>query len=254
MDQADREDIMIHDIEGGKRNEQLSLTNYNVIRSRNIFSKVDKSPAKEDTIRIDTLEPTSLKIRLLGTIAGNQQNTLAIIEEISDKTQALYRVGDSVQEGIIKSIFRGKVVLGVGDRDEILMMGDSGRDDSEVRESTGRVEVDESVSPYSTITLRRSKIDEALANITDILSQATISAHMDEGSPDGIEIADIVEGSIYSTMGLGNGDIIYGVNNNELKSPDDIISLYNKLRAESDISLQIKRMGKEITLLYRLMD
>jgi len=253
MDQANKEEIMMYDVRDGRRYEQSRLTDYKVIGSRNVFSKLEKLQVNDDSSKIEELEPTSLKIKLLGTVAGNQQNTAAIIEETSKRTQGIYRIGDSIQEATVKSILRGKVVLRVGDRDEILMMeepisDDNGEQDIQEEESQ------RSVRQERTITLRRADIEKSLDNINDLLSQASITAHFTDDQADGLAITGIRAGSIFRRMGLRNGDIIQGVSNNEIKSPDDIISLYNDLRSESDVSLQIKRRGREFTLNYSFRD
>jgi len=254
LDQVNTEDIVIHNIQDEKRNSLSRLTDYQVISNRNIFNKVDKTSTDDDASKIDTLEPTSLKIRLLGTVAGNQQNTAAILEETGKRTQGLYRIGDSIQEATVKSILRGKVVLRVGDRDEILVMEEPDSNEMEDRNIRETRVSQRSVSQERTITLRRSDIEESLDDINDLLSQASIRPHFTDNQADGLAITGIRAGSIYRRMGLRNGDIIQGISNNEIKSPDDIVSLYNDLKLESDISLQIKRRGQELTLNYSFMD
>ena len=52
-------------------------------------------------------------------------------------------------------------------------------------------------------------------------------------------------------MGLRNGDIVKGVDGNEIKSTDDFISLYNDLQNNEDVAIQIIRRGRERTINYR---
>ena len=105
-----------------KVNPNPGLSDFQSIIDRNIFSTSKRTDIGAESNKIESLEPTTLKISLIGTIAGDQRYAAAIIEETDKRKQALYRVGDSVQEAVVKAILRGKVVLRVGDKDEILIM------------------------------------------------------------------------------------------------------------------------------------
>lgn len=98
---------------------------YTIIVKRNIFQAAitKKEPVKEEVVETK-LEPTKLKLSLMGTISGNERDARAIISDDAKRVQDIYQVGDSIQGGLIKSIERGKVVLSVNNRDEILTLKD----------------------------------------------------------------------------------------------------------------------------------
>ena len=84
---------------------------------------LDTAPGVETTpeaINIPALKKTSLKLKLWGTITGNGVSAYAIIEEAAKREQKLYRAGETVQNATIKMILRGKVVLDVEGKFEIL--------------------------------------------------------------------------------------------------------------------------------------
>ena len=72
--------------------------------------------------RIDKIKETNLKLTLWGTVTGQDKRSYAVIEDSKAREQNLYRTGDSIQNAVVKLILREKVVLRVGDRDEILAM------------------------------------------------------------------------------------------------------------------------------------
>ncbi len=253
LNRNDTQGIAMQNVPDTERRAEARLSVYNVIDDRNIFSKI-KNLASKGYTEAEELEPTSLNIRLLGTVAGDRANAVAVIEDTGKRTQEIYRVGDSVQEAVVKSILREKVVLAVGNRDEILVMdkpASGGSDDRQksVMERSQGVERME-----RTITFRRASIDESLEDINDLLSQASIRAHYTDNQPDGLAITGIKAGSIFRRMDLRNGDIIRGVSDNEIKSPEDVIALYNDLKSETDVSLQITRRGREMSLNYSFRD
>ena len=122
LTQVATKEIVLQQTPDIKQHEKSSLDDFKVITDRNIFGSIEKPPDKVKTEDIEALEPTSLNIALLGTVTGDQQSAYAVIEEAAKKKQGLYRVGDTVQEAIVKMILRGKVVLRVGDKDKILTM------------------------------------------------------------------------------------------------------------------------------------
>ncbi|MFC1867517.1 type II secretion system protein GspC [Thermodesulfobacteriota bacterium] len=252
LGRVDTEKAAIQSIADNEGDVRSQLTDFKAIIGRNIFSTIEKAPEKAAPPKIEALEPTSLKIALLGTVSGNQQNAAAIIEETDKRKQGLYRVGDSVQNAVVKKIFRGKVILQVDEKDEILIMEEPRSAKEEKANKPRKTSVPTGVT--RTITVRRSDLDKSLENINSLLSQASIRPHSTDGQADGLTITGIKAGSIFRKMGLRNGDIVHGVSGKEIKSPDDLISLYNDLTSESDISLQIKRRGRERTINYRFRD
>ena len=260
--QVDSEEVDSLDISIDKQSDKSRLTDYQTIVDRNIFSKVNGVPAKNIDINSEDLEPTSLKIALLGTIFGNNQSSAAIIEDTAKRTQGLYREGDSVQDAVVKSILRGKVVLKIGDRDEILMMEEPksgetviGSDNNQVA-STTVTEIGTPVTAVAErkITIKRTDLETSFENLNDLISQASIQPHYTNGGADGLTVTGIKAGSIFRKMGLRNGDIVNGVNDNEIKSPEDLISMYNDLKSAQDLSLQITRRGQETSLNYSFTD
>ena len=84
---------------------------YTIIVKRNIFQAVVEK--KEEDVKVEEpapLEPTKLKLSLMGTISGTERDARAIISDDAKRQQDIYQVGDSLQGAMIKEIERGKVV------------------------------------------------------------------------------------------------------------------------------------------------
>lgn len=99
------------------------------ILTRNIFKAVQHAdelaptPAEEET-DLDSMAQTQLRLTLLGTVTGKDEDGRAIIRDEHSKLEDLYRVGSEIQGAIISRIARGKVVLRVNNREEILVLTD----------------------------------------------------------------------------------------------------------------------------------
>lgn len=254
LEQTDNQEIIEKQVPKIIKPVRITINHYQEISDRALFGVLEKSDEEQKKDEIETLEPTSLKLALLGTVEGNEKSGWAIIIDTAKRKQDIYRVGDSVQEAVIKKIVRNKVVLRVGDRDEVLTIEEGAR-------RTDRQELSPTaISPARpparglsrTITLRRSDIDESLEDVNQLLSEARVRPHFNKDSiPDGLIVTGIRGNSIFRRMGLRNGDIVQGVNGRPIANPDDIISIYNDLKSASNIDLQLLRRGREQTINYR---
>jgi len=86
----------------------------------NLFNTTAGTVTTPEEINISALKKTTLNLNLWGTITGNGFSAYAIIEEAAKREQKLYRVGETVQNATLKIILRGKVVLDVEGKYEIL--------------------------------------------------------------------------------------------------------------------------------------
>jgi general secretion pathway protein C len=174
-------------------------------------------------------------------------------------------VGDTIQNAVIKKILRGKVILTVGGKDEILTMDEAALPTPAKGQIASRSGISKSARPSrpktrlpapkprageSVITVDRSDVDESLTNINTLLSEVRIRPHFKEGKPDGLAVSRIKDGSLFSKLGLQEGDVVQAVNDNAIRSPDDVLALYKKLRAGSEVAIQVNRNGQSQTINY----
>jgi general secretion pathway protein C len=155
-------------------------------------------------------------------------------------------VGDSVKDATIRKILREKVVLRVGSKDEILTMEESAASRRKASPASS-----EPVSKGSTITVNRKDLERSLKDINKLLSEVRIRPHFKDGKSDGLSITRIKPGSVFTKLGLRNGDVVQKINDKEITSPDDVLALYDKLKSGSSVSVQIARRNRQRTLNYR---
>ena len=240
------------------------LTDYAAITKRNIFNSSTQeqkgAPVVEKKVDLENLKQTDLKLKLWGTVTGQNEGTYAVIEDTKAREQNLYRAGDTIQTAVVKLILREKVVLKVGDNDEILAMEENigrggssrgGRRDVRSSSQTSRKKLPVSRAPRK-IKLRGDQIEKAMENLGELMQQATLRPHIEDGNAAGISITGIKPNAIFRKMRLRNGDIITGVNGASIDSVDDALKVVEQLSSGSDIQLQIKRRGREQSLDYSI--
>ncbi len=221
--------------------------------NRDLFGVVEKPAEMSSELQVEDLERTALNITLLGTVSGDSESATAVIQEGGKRTQALYKEGDTVQNATITKILRGKVILRVGDKNQILTMGDKKKKSASQR-SRGRqvlARTPPRSAPGTTVTLDRSIVAKSLENISELISQVRVRPHYKNGQADGLMLSQVRPNTLVTKMGLRNGDVIQSVNGEPITSPDDIVDLYEELRSGSSMSLEITRRGKNKTLTYR---
>ncbi len=232
------------------KDDTIPANNFKSITERNLFNSLDKTSKNYVSENIEGLEPTSLNVALLGTVTGDNQDARAVIEEIGKRKQGLFKVGDSIQNAMVKMILNGKVVLRVGNKDEVLSLEDSFSSSSS---RTGKVTPVKASNnkAFSTITVKRSYIRRTLKDINKLMSQVFVRPHFKNGRADGLEVTQIKRGSFFASLGLRNGDVIQKINNKPIKNPDDAMAFYNRLKSGSRVSIVITRGQKPKTINYR---
>ena len=240
------------------------LSEYKAIVARNIFNSSTGETASapvEEKVDLDKLKQTELKLKLWGTVTGQDERAYAVIEDTKAREQNLYRAGDSIQNAIVKLILREKVVLRVNDRDEILAMeeasGSSSGPGAGMRRDLASMNAATPpklpISSYPRkIRLQSAQIQQAMENLGQLMEQAQLRPHIENGQPAGISITGIKPNAIFRRMRLRNGDIITGVNGNSIESVEDAVKVVEQLSTGSNIQLQIKRRGREQTLDYSI--
>jgi len=235
------------------------LSEYKAIISRNIFNSGNEPVAetpKTEAVDIDKLKETDLKLKLWGTVTGQNKRAYAVIEDTKAREQNLYRTGDSIQKAVVKLILREKVVLSVDGRDEILAMEEvrsskGGRPSVRSQRASSSPRLPVSSYPRK-IRLRGAQIEKAMENLGQLMEQANLRPHIVDGQPAGISITGIKPNAIFRKMRLRNGDVITGLNGDSIDSVEDAVKVVEQLSSGSNIQLQIKRRGREQTLDYSI--
>jgi general secretion pathway protein C len=240
---------------GDSGTTSLPLTAYKAILERNLFNTRSTSEPQTGNVDVESLEETKLNLKLWGTVSGSDDGDYAVIEDVKAREQNLYRNGDAIQTATVKEIHREKVVLTVDGKDEILQMQEleSGKAAFQPGGLPARAAATSSGAVRAQrISLRRSYIEQSMTDVASLMTQVQIQPHMENGVPAGLALSSIKPNSIFRRMGLRNGDIIAGVDGNEITSVDDALKLVDSLKSASTLSVQLKRRGQEKNIEYSI--
>jgi len=232
------------------------LEDYAIITERNLFGGTSQglaeAPPEEIVLDDMPVALNSLGLKLVGTVvASKPEESSAIIEDRSTRKQEVYQEGDRVKQALIKRILRHNVVINAGRRDEVLTMAPE--------ESTGKTPARERApraqrrsAAGSSIRLDREELESQMANLNELMQQVRIRPFMEGRQPAGFLVSNIKPGSLFSKMGLRNGDVIQGINGEMITTPDQAVELYESLMEGGEIALEIKRGRRKQNLSYQV--
>lgn len=102
-------------------------------------------------------------------------------------------------------------------------------------------------------SVEQAGIDKALGDLSSLATQARIVPAFEGGEAVGFKLFSIRPGSLYSKIGIQNGDVISRINGYEINSPDKALEIYQKLKDAKEITVDMKRRGKPVTLNYNVV-
>lgn len=98
----------------------------------------------------------------------------------------------------------------------------------------------------------KALVEKVLANPMAVAKGARVVPAMKDGKPAGFKLYAIRPDSVYSKLGLSNGDTIDSINGLELNSAEKALEVYTKLREANALQLNVTRRGKPVELKYSI--
>lgn len=100
--------------------------------------------------------------------------------------------------------------------------------------------------------IAKAEINNALTNLSDLATKARIVPSFKNGVANGFKLFSIVPDSLYSKIGVQNGDVIRKINGYEMNSPDKALEIYQKLRDATRIEIELERRGDTVRKSYSI--
>jgi general secretion pathway protein C len=217
------------------------LSEYSSILERGLFGE-GKGPSGGPAVE-------SVSYRLIGTIEG-ESFAGAVLEDATG--QAFYRINQKLPDGsVIVKVLRDKITIKKPDGPLI---------DIQVVDDTRIVSVQKPGGPINGVRkvsngkymVDQKEVQASTENMGQILTQARALPYLEQGKPVGFRISEIVPGSIYEKIGIVNGDVIQRVNSQDVDDPAKFFLVYQGLKNERNITIDLLRGGQRQTLNYEI--
>ncbi|WP_432822205.1 type II secretion system protein GspC [Trichloromonas sp.] len=233
-----------------------SLADYAIISQRNIFDStapgLPVGHAAENTRETRTVAPRRADLKLVGTVTGGEDDSLALIE--ADKTLKAYRLDDAIPGGG-RLIEVSRNVVSIEYDDGSIAILPLYPNDSPRQKPASPVNASgDGIRP-----LERNRwlidtrvVDEARANLGEVLKSARMEPRLVNGATDGFAIVMVRPGSLLARMGLQKGDVVLQVNGMPLNSPEKALQVFQQLREARSLSISLERQGQPTLFEYEV--
>lgn len=257
--------------EGGAR-----LSDYLVVQERNIFNANPKpaQPERPGGAGQDSAQGTAppvqaprvpLNVTLFGTAVVEGGLSFALIQSANEIK--LVRAGEEVAAGARLAEVRSDRILvdRGGVTEEVLLYPP---ESAQAAAARARAPVAARAQPApptpgpTAETVRQvddsnwlidsREIEEASANMNQLMTQIRVVPNFADGQPDGFKVFAIRPGSLFSKIGLQNGDVLKRVNGIELQGPEQAFQAYQALKDESSIQIDLVRRNENRTFSYEI--
>jgi general secretion pathway protein C len=207
-----------------------------------------------------------LRVRLLGTLVNeaSEEWSIASVQDVVTLKTATYMLHDRIQNAEVITIERLRVIVINNNRREFID-GTPG-DGSAVAVAPPVIvppradQVPPAVALGAGVKqlgendyeLPRAEIDKTLSNLNDVAMQARIVPAFKDGKAQGFKLFSIRPDSIYTKIGIQNGDVIQRINGYDLNSPEKALEIYSKLKEASRIDIEVERNGASVKKTYNV--
>jgi general secretion pathway protein C len=216
------------------------LSDYSSILDRGLFGE-SKGPSSAPAAAAYT------EYTLIGTVEG-ESFAGAVLADTAN-LQAFYRLGQKLPDGSqIVKVKRDRVSLKRPDGSIV---------EIQIVDDTKIVSVAKAVPGSGVRKIGEGKfmvdqreVASSTENLSQVLTQARALPYIEAGKTVGFRISEIVPGSIYDKIGLQNGDVVQRVNSQDVNEPGKFFQLYQGLKDEKSISIDLLRNGQRQSLNY----
>jgi general secretion pathway protein C len=207
---------------------------------------------------------SGLRVKLLGTLVSNDPMwSFASVQDVATGKATTYGVGDRIMGAEVTDIERERViVVNAGRREFIDNQPGDGAAPPLPTTAAVVAPPPPSSAPSSGLgasirqmsdneyEVPRAEIDRTLSNLNDVAMQARIVPAFKDGAAQGFKLFSIRPDSIYSKIGVQNGDVIRRINGFDLNSPEKALEVYTKLKDANRIEIELERNGAPIRKTY----
>lgn len=238
--------------------------------TRNMFCSECTPPPALAATNVDPsqIATTSLPLVLLATMVSTKpEDSYATIVNTENQRQGAYAVGDIVPgaTGKVKEIHYKYIDFeNAGRTERLVLVGAQAPTaptpvaQAEPQPASTGDDLQDAINNGvkktgdNTYEIDKSLVDKALANPMALAKGARVVPAVKNGKPDGFKLYAIRPTSVYSKLGLTNGDTLQSINGFELTSADKALEVYTKLREATQLEVEITRRGKPMTMKYSI--
>ena len=231
--------------------DAVRTDNPNIIIERNIFGSSGQNSTRqnlEQGAKENSISVLKAQLRLLATVAGDEEVACAVIENVKTKIQDLYKTGDIIEGVRIEQIDRNKIILFNGGQREVLNLYVTDRisDGPEpsaaavVAQKTDASEVVNIISPTER-EINKKAFLARVGGMEAIIKTVEVAPYLEDGQEKGVRITGLEDLSMARFVGFENGDVIQNINGSVVTNRRKAFQILRKARSQSSLHIQLLR-------------
>lgn len=221
-----------------------------------------------------TYEPTTLPIKLLGTMVVKPAAFSSGSVEIDKKEQKIVSVGTVLLDGKAEVVLIAREYLVLKEDHKLtiapLFTGKEGEAPAQPGQPGQPPPVERpqrasipAPSPQfnkaaegvkkvgeGAYKLDRAHVNDKLKDVTKLGGEVRPVPNYRNGKYDGVKMMGMNDSSLFKEIGFENGDVLESVNGEKMDSPNKALALYEALKNKSRLTVLIERDGIAKTLRY----
>ncbi|NBX77601.1 MAG: hypothetical protein EBQ92_13700 [Proteobacteria bacterium] len=241
--------------------EPVPTEDLSVIEQRNIFDNENMIPEPFDQGMLDCwsqARPTTQRFSLLGTIVMNDESlSVALVEN----------QGTNQKQAVKKDelFFENKFQVMKVDRKRLCFQVKSTQEFEYIQIpeeggmiagglTTGGASVRDGITTTgeNRFQINQSYLDAQLGDLSNVLQTAKAVPAIEGGKMKGFLIQSIEEDSVFSSLGLGAGDVLKEVNGIVLDNAGKGLEAFTALKGSKKIELTVTRGGQDQVISYEV--
>lgn len=258
-----------------------------IINNRNLFNSTPPEPEEEADggtepvaeVALDGVPPpgaecktSEASIGLAATmVAEPSEWSMAVVDDGVATEARLVREGQVLSDVVVAAIQRERIVLARGAAFECVELGvrkggrknvtggggatdlgDPGADTGGGGGNSSKIKDGVKKTGANAYEIDRQMLNEQLEDLNALGRQARVIPHYRDGKPQGFKIVGVRPGSLYSHIGVRSGDVLQSVNGEEISSPNKALELYERLKNSDNVTVDVERRGRKVTLEYQI--
>gem|GEM_PF-1953652 len=226
------------------------LEDYRNIWERDLFrtsNKVTAGGQPEQLQSVNLPVAKDVKIDLVGTVVSSDPRmNFAIIYDQKSRKQQIYHEGERAGDVLIKKIMRNGMIVDAGRGEEMLTMEVRKSGKTTQRLVASRPSAERQRAPFApkSYQLNRSDVEAYLQDSEQSIKRVRFYPYRRRGETVGIRISGIESKSYLRKLGLRNGDVIQGINDQPINDKNQALEMIVGLARGGRFIIQTLRRGR----------
>jgi len=204
-----------------------------------------------------TNSPLLNQYQLTGIIYLGKGRSIVLIKKRGEMDSKVYHINDMLGQATIVRIMPDKVYLNEIGKTVILPMYYRNKNNVPSREITSNTNYTPSDNYQTSKKIRkilsRSEVEnKVFKKVNQILTQIAVSPYMKNGKMEGLRLVRVPRNNIVYELGGRSGDIIKRVNGHELSQIDQMYKLWDNIKDDSIVSVDLERNNQIYTYTFEI--